>query len=200
VIVNWKQSATALNLAPFLGQTGHFRDLIKGYTQVEGPLRDLLATVPLPQPCTKSTYQRIMGIHKLEEQWKENHMKVFLDLKIAIMSEPILRGPRWDGMPFIITMDGCKDSFAGLLVQWSPHTKADGTVIHKLHPIAFISKQTLPTEAKYKPFLLEFTSLKFALDKFLDIIWGFPIEIETDCQALKDTMLSNKSSMVHMQW
>jgi hypothetical protein len=47
-IVDWKQPATALNLASFLGLTGHFRDLIKGYARVEGPLRDLLATVPLP--------------------------------------------------------------------------------------------------------------------------------------------------------
>jgi Reverse transcriptase (RNA-dependent DNA polymerase) len=30
-IVDWKQPATALNLASFLGLMGHFRDLIKGY-------------------------------------------------------------------------------------------------------------------------------------------------------------------------
>jgi hypothetical protein len=197
VIVDWKQPATTLNLASFLELTGHFRDLIKGYAWVEGPLRDLLATVLLPQPCTKSTYQRIMGRHKLEEWWKENHMKAFLDLKIAVMLEPILRGPRWDGMPFIITVDGCKDGFVGVLAQWSPHTKADGTVIHKLHPIAFMSKWMSPIEAKYTPFLLEFAALKFALDKFSDIIWGFPIEIEMDCQVLKDTLLSDKPSTVH---
>jgi hypothetical protein len=64
---------------------------------VEGLLRNLLAMVPLPQPCTKTTYRRIMGTHRLEEQWKEEHTKTFLNLKIAITSEPILRGPRWDG-------------------------------------------------------------------------------------------------------
>ena len=199
-IVDWKQPATALNLASFLGLTGHFRDLIKGYARVEGPLRDLLATVPLPQPCTKSTYRRIMGAHRLEERWSQDHTKAFLNLKIAITSEPILRGPRWDGTPFVVTTDGCKDGFAGVLAQRSPHTKADGTVTQKLHPIAFASKRTSPTEAKYKPFLLEFAALKFALDKFSDIIWGFPIEIETDCQALKDTLLSDKPSAVHARW
>jgi hypothetical protein len=69
--------------------------------------------------------------------------------------------------------------------------------MQKLHPIAFTSKWMSLMEAKYKPFLLEFAALKFALDKFLDIIWGFPIEIETDCQALKDTLLSDKPSTVH---
>jgi hypothetical protein len=34
-----------------------------------------------------------------------------------------------------------------------------------------------PTKAKYKLFLLEFVALKFTLDKFSDIIWGFPVTI-----------------------
>ncbi len=41
-IVDWAPPQTALNLASFLGITGHFRDLIKGYSSIEGPLRDLL--------------------------------------------------------------------------------------------------------------------------------------------------------------
>jgi hypothetical protein len=55
-------------------------------------------------------------------------------------------------------------------------------------------------EAKYKPFLLEFAALKFALDKFLDIIWGFLIEIKTNCQALRYTLLSEKPNTVHVCW
>ena len=37
-VVNWKQPDNALNLLSFLGLTGHFRDLIKGYSKIEGPL------------------------------------------------------------------------------------------------------------------------------------------------------------------
>jgi Reverse transcriptase (RNA-dependent DNA polymerase) len=55
-IVDWKQPTSALNLVSFLGLTGHFRDLIRGYACIEGPLRDLLAQVMLPQPCTKTSY------------------------------------------------------------------------------------------------------------------------------------------------
>jgi hypothetical protein len=138
-----------------------------------------------------------MSVHKLEEQWTEAHMQAFLNLKIAITSEPILRGSKWDGTPFIVTTDGCKEGFTGVLAQWSAHTKPDGMVVQKRHPITFASKRTSPTEAKYKPFLLEFAALKFVLDKFSDIIWGFPVEIETDCQVLKDTLLSEKLSVVH---
>jgi hypothetical protein len=54
--------------------------------------------------------------------------------------------------------------------------------------------------ARYKPFLLEFATLKFALDKFDDIIWGFPVEIETDCQALRDVLMSDNLNATHARW
>jgi hypothetical protein len=85
VIVDWKQPPTALNLASFIGLTGHFWDLIKGYAKIEGPLQNLLTTVALPQPCMKTMYQWAMSTHRLEEWWTEEHTQVFLDLKIAIM-------------------------------------------------------------------------------------------------------------------
>jgi RNase H-like domain found in reverse transcriptase len=87
-----------------------------------------------------------------------------------------------------------------VLAQQSAHMKPDGTVVQKWHPIAFVSKRMSSTEAKYKLFLLEFATLKFTLDKFLDIIWGFPVEIKTDCQVLRDTLLSEKPSTVHVHW
>jgi hypothetical protein len=43
VVVDCKWPPTALNLASFVGLTGHFRDLIKGYAKIEGLLQDLLA-------------------------------------------------------------------------------------------------------------------------------------------------------------
>jgi hypothetical protein len=47
---------------------------------------------------------------------------------------------------------------------------------------------------------LEFAALKFGLDKFSDITWGFPIEVETDCQALRDHLLNDKLSATHARW
>ena len=115
-------------------------------------------------------------------------------------AEPILRGPRWDGTPFIITTDGSQDAFGAVLTQRFEYTLPSGKVVRKLHPIAFASKRTSKTEEKYKPFLLEFAALKFGLDKFSDITWGFPIEIETDCQALRDHLLNDKLSATHARW
>jgi hypothetical protein len=34
----------------------------------------------------------------------------------------------------------------------------------------------------------------------LDIVWGFPVEIETDCQALRDVLLNDHMNVAHAQW
>lgn len=75
-----------------------------------------------------------------------------------------------------------------------------GRVVEKLHPIVFASKHTSHAKEKYKLFLLEFAALKFTLDKFADIIWGFPVEIVTDCQALCDVLLNDKLNATHARW
>ena len=41
-IVDWPIPEDASHLEGFLGLTSYFRNLVKGYTQVEGPLRNLL--------------------------------------------------------------------------------------------------------------------------------------------------------------
>jgi hypothetical protein len=64
----------------------------------------------------------------------------------------------------------------------------------------FASKRTSAAEARYKPFLLEFVALKFAMDKFDSIIWGFLVEIETDCQALWDVIMSDDLNATHSHW
>jgi hypothetical protein len=50
------------------------------------------------------------------------------------------------------------------------------------------------------PFILEFTALKHCLDKFGDIIWGYPVELETDCQALRDHLFSTTLNSTHARW
>lgn len=199
-IVNWEQPHNALNLSSFLGITGHFRDLIKGYSRLEAPLRDLLKAVPLPPNYTKSSWRRIMQDHTLSERWHQRHTKAFIDLKKVLTSEPVLRCPRWDGTPFIVTSDGCKEGFGAVLTQRFNTTLSDGKIVSRLHPIGFASKRTSHSEQNYKPFLLEFAALKFALDKFSDTIWGFPVELETDCQALRDVLVNDKLNPAHARW
>ena len=199
-IVNWKIPENATALAGFLGLTGWFRDLIMGYAKKEQPLRDLLRDVELPETYTKTVYRRIMTNHELKDKWTSSHTKAFIGLKAEMTSEPVLRGPKWDGTPFIITTDGSQDAFGAVLTQRFEYALPSGKVIQRLHPLGFASKRTSKTEEKYKPFLLEFAALKFGLDKFSDTTWGFPIEVETDCQALRDHLMNDKLSATHARW
>ena len=199
-IVNWPIPEDASHLEGFLGLTSYFRDLVKGYAQVEGPLRILLRQVPIPAGTKKHKYQQIMKSFKLNEVWKPEHTKTFMTLKARLISEPVLSAPVYDGTPFILTTDGSKDAFAGVLTQRIKTTLPGGKEVTRLHPIAFASKRTSTSEEKYKPFLLEFAALKFAFDKFSDIVYGYPVEVETDCQALRDVLMNDKLSATHARW
>ena len=92
-----------------------------------------------------------MRTFKLKDQWTPEHTKTFLTLKARLISEPVLSAPVYDGTPFILTTDKCKDAFAGVLSQRIKSTLPGGKEVTRLHPIAFASKrkkkntnQTLP--------------------------------------------------------
>ena len=199
-IADWKVPTDLQNLGSFLGLTGYFRPLIKGYASIAQPLTDLARNLELPKLKGKAAYTRAMKGHSLEGLWKKEHDHAFLRLKVALISEPVLKGPKYDGTPFVVTTDGCKYGFAGMLTQRFTTVLPNGTEKTTVHPIGFSAKRTSPTEEKYKPFILEFGALKHSLDKFSDIIWGYPVELETDCQALRDHLLSTTLNSTHARW
>lgn len=132
--------------------------------------------------------------------WTDKHTRVFLALKKALTPEPVLRGLKWDGTPFVVTTDGCKEGFGAVLTQQFSTTLPNRITVQKMHPIAFASKHTSSTEQKYEPFILKFAACKFVFDMFNDVIWGFLVELETDCQALRDVLWSEKLNVAHTRW
>ena len=199
-IADWKVPTDLQNLGSFLGLTGYFRPLIKGYASIAQPLTDLAWNLELPKLKGKAAYMRAMKGHSLDGLWKKEHDHAFLQLKVALISEPVLKGPKYDSTPFVVTTDGCKYGFAGMLTQKFTTVLPNGTEKTTGHPIGFSAKRTSPTGEKYKPFILEFAALKHSLDKFSDIIWGYPVELETDCQALRDHLLSTTLNSTHTRW
>jgi len=141
-----------------------------------------------------------MRAYKLQPHWTEEHTATFISLKARLVSEPVLTAPRFDGTHFILMTDACQDAFAGVLSQKIATTLPGGKVVTRLHPIGFTSKRTSPSEEKYKPFLLKFAALKYSFDKLADIVYGYPVEVETDCQALHNILLSDKLSATHVRW
>lgn len=199
-VVDWKTPTDLQNLGSFLGLTGYFRSLVKGYAAIVQPLTDLACSLDLPKLKGKAAYTRAMEGHSLSGIWGKEHDKAFLWLEIALTCEPVLKGPKYDGTPFIITTDGCKYGFTGMCSQKYTSILSNGTEKTTIHPIGFVSKRTSTTEEKYKPFLLKNAAMKYTLDKFSDVIWGCPIEPETDCQALRDSLLNDKPSTMHARW
>ena len=198
--VEWLIPSDASHLEGFLCLTSYFRDLIKGYASIEGPLRNLMKEIPIPAGMKKHAYQHIMKAHKFSDKWMAEHTKTFIALKAKLVSEPVLSAPRYDGTQFILTTDGSADAFRGVLSQRITTTLPGGKVVRRLHPIAFALKRTSEAESQYKPFLLEFTALKFTFNKFSDIIYGYPVKVETNCQALWDILLSDKLTATHVRW
>ena len=69
----------------------------------------------MPAGTKKHKYQQIMRAYKLKDVWTAEHTKTFITLKAKLISEPVLSAPVYDGTPFILTTDGSKDAFAGVL-------------------------------------------------------------------------------------
>ena len=139
-IVDWKTPTDLQNLGSFIGLTGHFQPLIKGYASIAQPLTDMAWKVEPPKMKGKAAYARAMKGYSLQGLWKKEHDHAFLRLKVALTSEPVLKGPKCDGTPFVVTTDGCKYGFTGMLTQKFTTILPNGTEKTTAHPIGFSSK------------------------------------------------------------
>ena len=148
----------------------------------------------------EGAYKRALKAMSLKDKWGAEQQKAFITLKVLLSQEPVLKPLQYDGCPFRVTLDGSSTGLAGFLSQQFTYTDNSGTKCTHWHPISYCSKRTSKSEERYKPFLLKFAALKFCLDKFDPYIYGAPIEIETDCQALRDCLLKEKMSTHHSRW
>ena len=196
-VVNWPVPMTVQQLMGFLGLANYFRRLIANYTQIAAPLSDLTQDIKVEQPsdswrAQKGTYKRALASTTLQNKWGTDQQKAFITLKCLLSQEPLLRTPQYDGRLFRITTDGLMQGFTGFLSQPFMSNDSNGKEVTCWHPISYCSKHMSKSEAKYEPFLLEFTTIKYSLDKFEPYIYRSPIEIEMDCQALWDCLLQEK--------
>ncbi|KAF8715671.1 hypothetical protein RHS02_09979, partial [Rhizoctonia solani] len=202
-ILEWPEPTSVLEVMGFLGITGAFRAKIKDYARIAQPLSDLVRTVKVKKRAdgrsVKGEYKQALENAKVE--LTDEAKKAFIELKLILTTNPVLRAPEYDGRSFRITTDGSKYGFGAMLSQeWDEEDTRSGTTKKISYPIAFASKRTSRTEEKYAPFLLEFAALKFAFDSFAQIIAAQDIEVETDCKALADLLGNKKISSTHERW
>jgi hypothetical protein len=204
-VVNWPTPETVQQLMGFLGLTNYFRRLILNYARIAAPLSDLTRDIKIEQPtgqirARKGAYKRVLASTSLKNKWGIEQQKAFITLKCLLSEEPLLRTPQYDEHPFRVTTDGSMQGFAGFLSQPFTSVDTNGKEITRWHQISYCSKRTSKSEAKYEPFLLEFAALKYSLDEFEPYIYGSLVEIETDCQALRDCLMQEKMSVHHSRW
>ena len=77
-VADWKTPEDLQNLSSFVGLTGYFRSLIKGYASIVQPLTYLAQKLDLPKLKGKAAYSRAMKGYSLKELWKREHDQAFL--------------------------------------------------------------------------------------------------------------------------
>ncbi|KAG2058525.1 hypothetical protein BDR06DRAFT_875923, partial [Suillus hirtellus] len=70
---------------------------------------------------------------QLKPHWGPRHTEMFLELKKILVGEPILKGPCFDGTPFIVTTDGCQEGFGAILAQKHTSMLPSGKVVTATH-------------------------------------------------------------------
>ncbi|KAF8670094.1 hypothetical protein RHS04_08673 [Rhizoctonia solani] len=198
-ILEWPEPQSVLKVMSFIGLANAYRAKIRNFARVAEPLTNLTRNVQRAETGAGGNRHR-KTLKDAKIKLSTTKKRAFAELKIALTLNPVLKPPIYNRRPFIITTNGSKAGFGAVVSQTWEEEDKHGKKHQVTYPIAFASKQTSRLEEKYPPFLLEFAALKFGCNKFDNIIFGQPIEIETDCKALADLLGNNKLNSTHERW
>lgn len=115
-ILEWPEPKTVLEVMGFLGLSGAFRAKIRDYARIARPLSDLVRGVKVEKrgdgKSKKGEYKRALQNAAVD---LSGEAKVaFVELKLALTTDPVLRAPVYDGRRFHITSDGSKYGFGAM--------------------------------------------------------------------------------------
>ena len=168
-IKNLKQPNNEKELKSFLGAIQYLSKYIDNLSAQTDSLRQLLK---------KDT----------EWLWTEEHTRAFENLKQKITEIPCLAHYNSDYQN-VITIDASTKGLGATLWQEQP----DG----KLKPIGFASRFLSDTEKKYAINELELLAVVWGLEHFRLYIYGKPIKLLTDHQALEPLIKRNRSNKTY---
>ena len=157
VVKHFPQPTSVEKVRSFLGLTGYYRKFIKGYADIAQPLSSLLKK-------------------KAEFSWGPSQTKAFNTLKEKLTSSPVLILPDYT-QEFILCTDASDVGLGGILMQ-----ERDG----KPKPIAYASRLCTTAERNYSITERETLAVIYSLERFRDIILGYPIRVWTDHTAIQN--------------
>ena len=168
-IAEWPQPSNVKDVRSFLGLASYYRRFVRGFSSIAKPLTDL-------------TKDRIPWL------WGEAQERAFQQLKVALMTAPILTLPDFE-KPFVVTTDASLIAVGGILQQ----EQGNG-----LQPIAFASKKLTPTETRYSAYERELLGIVWAIGLWRHYLQGQRFVVQTDHSALK--FLPNQASVHRRIW
>ncbi|KAG6922712.1 hypothetical protein G0U57_001209, partial [Chelydra serpentina] len=143
----------------FLGLAGYYRRFVPHYSQLATPLTDL----------TRKNQPNAV-------QWTDECRKAFNQLKVTLMSDPVLRAPDFD-KPFLVTIDASKHGVGAVLMREGPD--------QEFHPVVFLSKKLSERESHWSISEKECYSIVYTLEKLRPYVWGWRFHLQTDHAALQ---------------
>ncbi|KAL3698608.1 hypothetical protein R1sor_012684 [Riccia sorocarpa] len=157
VIIALEPPTNLRELRAFLGHVGYYRRFIQNYASLAAPLTKLLKKDQL-------------------YEWKEEQQKAFEKMKVALVSAPVLRSPKW-GDPFHVYVDTSSFAIGTILSQKDENNKD--------FPIYYASRQLNEAEKNYTTTEREALGMVYSCKKFRTYLLGYPFVFHVDHSALQ---------------
>jgi hypothetical protein len=161
VIRDLSPPKTKRRLAAFLGLVNYYSNHIRFYSDTAFPLTELLKK-KVPE--------------NIEPLWNDCHQQAFEQLRVALLSKPVLRAPD-PKRSFILSADASTVSVAATLSQIDD--KGDE------YAIGYCSRKLLPRERNYSVIELECLAIITGIRKFEQYIYGRKVTVLTDHKPLQ---------------
>ncbi|CAM5147825.1 unnamed protein product [Natator depressus] len=181
-------------------QIGLNRVTYLGHQVGQGTISPLQAKVDAiqkwPVPRSKKQVQSFLGLADLTKkkqpnavQWTEECQKAFNQLKVTLMSDPVLRAPDFD-KPFLVTTDAYERGVGAVLMQKG--------LDQEFHPVVFLSKKLSERESNWSVSEKECYAIVYSLEKLRPYVWGRRFHLQTDHAALqwRHTATGNNKKLI----
>ena len=173
-VAEWPTPTSVKDVRSFLGLASFYRKFIRHFSEIAAPLTDL----------TKKGRAEVWS----PEVWGEKEDTAFTNLKMAMVTAPLLQLPDFD-REFTVTTDASEVSVGAILQQ---------DFGKGLQPVCYDSRKLNPTECRYSAYEQELLGIVWAVGKWRHYLAGSHFTIQTDHDSLKN--LPNQPAVNRRVW
>lgn len=195
-----KQPKTVGELRAIMGLLSYYRQYIRDFASIAGPLYNLLkapsGTQKIENKVTKTrhTGKETKGVpSNTPIKWTQHHQQILEKLINFLVEPPILAFPDFS-KPFILHTDASNQGLGAVLYQEQAG---------KMRVIAYASHTLTESEKNYHfhSGKLEFLALKWSVcERFRDYLIGSPCTVYTDNNPLTYVLSTAKLNATRCRW